>query len=832
MSGHATTFGVRVAALPATVPSQLVDQRLRHALLTTSRTAAELTAEAAALSDRCHDVIGAPHATAAKPKLVALRRAVHQLRDPARLLAEPPVAAALGSELASDVGEFARKLVRYRAARAELPAVLAEADRSVTARLREIGADPRFDQGLAHASPTLREVLRRKPGRQELIRLAVYVTRAAVKTSPFSTFTASGLGRFVPHGPVLRWTATEPARSVVELDLSALAPLTAPLTEARVRINPSARLVADTVQFLGPAPAEELLTLPLTRPLRHCLRAAAAQPTLAGLTAGIPAPPEKAAGYLRSLVASGLLLLRPDPDVDEHGLDPLGQLTDRLPELDAVRKALHEYAGADGTERIALGTALRERLLGLGVGGKLRDVVTEQSVVPGIVFEAGLPSWREPLDDLAVACRLLAVFDCTLPFRLAIAAFVRERFGTGTPVPFDRFYAELVRDGDEVMRLHPAAVAFDMTGSAETLAASPVAEVRRLVALIADIRRALPDRQRIERVLDKAPSWVRPAGSVAVYAQHDGGQLIVNAVNSGFGRGRAQVRRLLRQVMDDPLPVDTAYPGAPTSPEHRGEAASARHPGAPTYAEFPQTLATSLNQRELALPDRLDYPPSARLAVGVDDDGLPALFDDGSVVRPVHGGLSYERQLPPVMALLVEGFGENPILLRPDQPLQHDAGAGTGAGRVLRAPRLTIGHVVLRRATWVAQAGTLPCRPAGQSDADFLLAMTAWLAEHGIPPRFFVSVLRPRAIAAGALAGDRTRKPMYVDIGSPPLVRAFERLAGDPAGAALFYEVAPEPETAIVDHRGVPRVTEYVIELDCRAQHDRRGEPDSQGEEK
>ncbi|MFD8004153.1 lantibiotic dehydratase [Streptomyces mirabilis] len=551
--------------------------------------------------------------------------------------------------------------------------------------------------------------------------------------------------------------------------------------------------------------AGQLLTLPLTPPLRHCLRAAAGRPTLAELTAGFPAPPEKAAGYLRSLVASGLLLLLLRPDFDEHDIDPLGRLADRLPGLDAVRKALREYESANGTERIALGSTLRERLFVLGISGKLRDVVTEQSVIPGVVVEAGLPSWRDTLDDLTVACRLLAVFDCTLPFRLAVAAFVRERFGTETPVPFDQFYAELVRDGHEALRLHPAAVAFDMTGPTETLAASPVAEVRELVGLIAEVRRALPDRRRIEKVLDASPSWVRPPGSVAVYAQHDGGQLIVNAVNSGFGRARSQVRWLLRHVTDDPLPVDTAYPGAPT------------------YAEFPQTLATSLNQRELTLPDRLDYPPPARLTVGVGDDGLPALFDNGSVVRPVHGGLSYERQLPPVMALLIEAFGENPILLRPDQPLQHDASAGSGAGRVLHAPRLTIGHVVLRRATWVAQAGTLPRRAAGHSDADFLLTMTAWLAEHGIPPRFFVSVLQPRAVAAGALAGDRTRKPMYVDIGSPPLVRAFARLAQDPAGAAVFYEVAPEPQTAIVDHQGVPRVTEYVIELNCQG---------CQGEEK
>ncbi|RKT19888.1 lantibiotic biosynthesis dehydratase-like protein [Streptomyces sp. 1114.5] len=795
MTAHATTFAVRVAGLPADVVDRLVDHRLRRELVALSRTAAELTADAAALSDRCHAVIGALPDPAAKPRLVALRRTVHQLRDPARLLAEPPVASALGVELTADIAEFGRKLGRYRADRAQLPTVLAEATRAVDAALREIGADPRFDQGLAHASPTLHTVLRRRPGRAELIRLAGYAARAAVKTSPFSTFTAGGLGRFVPDGPALHWAATEPARSIVELDLSVLTPLAAAATEPTVRVNPSARLEADTVRFLGPAPAEDLLTLPLTPPLRHCLRAAAGRPTLAALAAGFPAPPEQTAGYLRSLLASGLLLLQ--PDFDDHGIDPIRQLAERIPALAPVREQLRSYAGAQGADRVLLGQALHEQLNGLGITGKLRDVVTEQSVIPGTVVEAGLPSWQEALDDLALACRLLAVFDCTLPFKLAVAAFVREHYGTGARVPFDRFYADLLRDGDEVRRLHPAAIAFDPTPAA-TLAAGPVPEVRRLVDLIAEVRRAMPDRQRIEKVLATLPAWVRPVGSVAVYAQRDGEELIVNAVNSGFGRARSQLRRLLRHLSDDPLPVDVV------------------HPGAPTYAEFTQTLATSLNQREPALPDRLDYPPPARLTVGVDGDGLPALFDGGSIVRPVHGGLSYERQLPPVMALLIEAFGENPLLLRPDQPLQHDASAGTGQGRLLHAPRLSIGRVVLRRATWVAQPGTLPRRAAGQSDADFLLALTAWLTEHGLPLRFFVSVLRTGASGAGPFAGDRSRKPVYVDIGSPPLVLAFERLARDPASAAVFQEVTPGPETALLDHQKVPRVTEYVIELNCR----------------
>jgi hypothetical protein len=776
MTAYATTFGVRVAGLPATVLDRLVDEPLRAALITVSRSAAELTARAAELSELCHDVIGALRDPAAKPKLVALRRTIHQLRDPARLLAEPVVAFALDQDLAKDIAEFGHRVRRYRVARAALPTVLADAERSIDARLREISTDPRFDQGLAHASPTLRDVLRRRPGRQELIRLAVYAARAAGKTSPFSTFTSSGLGRFVADGPALRWTATAAPRSIVELDLSVLGPM----SEVRVRVNPSARLVGDTVQFIGPPPAEALLTLPLTPPLRHCLAVTTGLPTLAELTACFPAPSEKVAGYLDSLISSGLLIVA--QDFDEHGIDPMAQ----VPGLDAIREGLRKYESANGTDRVALGALLP-------LPGPLREVLTEQSVIPGVVVEAGLPEWADILDDLALAGRLLAVFDYTLPFKLAIAAFLRGRH-----VPFDQFYAELLRDGHEAMRLHPATVAFDMTGLTATLAASPIPEVRQLVELIAEVRQAMPDRERLRAVLDGLPPWVRPPGSVAVYAQHDGRELIVNAVNSGFGRARSHVRRLLRYLADEPLPVDVVRPDAPT------------------YVEFAHTLGTSLNQRELVLPNRLDYPPPARLTVGVGDDGLPALHDNGSVIRPVHGGLSYERQFPPVLALLIEAFGDNPILLRPDQPLQHDASVGNGAGRVLHAPRLNIGRVVLRRATWVAQPGTLPHRGPGQSDADFLLAVTNWLAEHGIPHRFFVSVLRLNAIAAGSAAGDRSRKPMFVDVGSPPLMLAFERLAKDPASAAVFYEVAPEPSAALVDGDGVPHVTEYVIELNCQ----------------
>lgn len=798
MTRAATTFGVRVAGLPATVLDELCSWRLRQRLVTLSGQAADLTAVAAGLSDRCHHVIGSLADPSAKPKLVALRRAVHQLRGTSRLLAEPAVAAALGPGLTAEIAVFDRLVRRHRADRAELPAVVAQADKAIGARLLAISADERFDQGLAYASPTLHGQLRRRPRRQELVRLAVYAARAAAKTSPFSTFAASGLGRFIADGPTLHWTATAPQESVVELDLSVIAALAGVgADDLPLRVNPSAHIVGESIRFLGGGgPTEALLQLPLTAALRHCLRAAGDEPTLAELAAALPVPSEKAAEYLRSLVSVGLLLTR--TPWDEHCVDPLRTLVDRLPELHPLREGLRSYGSASGPDRIRLGSALRAHLSRHGIGGDLRDAVTEQSVIPGVVVEAGLPAWRETLDDLAAAGRLLAVFDSTLPYKLAVAEFLRDRHGSDARVPILQFYEELTTDGREAMRLHPAAVAFDTKGLTAALAATAVTQVRELGELVIRVRQALPDRDEVDKVLAEAPAWLRPPGSLAVYAQHDGTDLFVNAVNSGFGRGRSWVRRLLGAVEDEPVPVDTVHSG-------RGG-----------YAEFAQTLATSLNLREMTLPDRIDYPPSTGLHVGLDADGLPVLLDHDAVVRPVHGGLSYERQLPPAMALMIEAFGENPTLLRLEQPLRHDVGAASHGARVPHTPRLRIGRVVLRRATWLAQPGTLPRRAAGESDADFLLRLAQWLQENHIPPQFFVSVFPPRALSVDTLVRNRARKPMYVDIGSPPLVAAFERLARDAGSTAVLSEVAPGPEAALRDHQGVPRVTEYLIEIDCR----------------
>lgn len=791
MTRHGETFGVRVAGLPVTALDCLSSRELRDRLATLLDSEQGLTVAAERLSARCHDVIARLDVQTAKPKLVALRRAVHQRRDPIRLLADPTAAAALGEDLVGEITEFGRRVRDHRALLTSLPAQLAAAEETVHRSLLEVAADPLFDKGLAHASPTLHGRLRRRPRRQELIRLAVYVARAAAKTSPFTTFTANGLGRFVAHGPALRWTGVQGPCSLAELDLSVITRLVGTVHDVPLRLNPSASWDSDVVRFLGNPPEEPVMSLALTPALRHSLRLAADRPTLAELVASFPASyREKAVAYLFSLIHAGLLIA--PPPVDAYEPDPLS----RFPELNAVQEQLRDYAETAGADRVGHGEKLQCQLADLGVTAPLRDTVLEHSVLPGTVMEAGMPAWSPMLDDLAAACRMLAVFDQTLPFKLAVAHFLASRHPVGARVPFLSFYQDFLRHGGEALRLRPAALSFGPTSLVDTLSASPTPAVRELADLVVRTRRALPDPAAVDQVLASAPDWLRLPGSVAVYAQFDGDNLIVNTVNSGFGRGRVQIHRQLRELGCDPLPVEAV------------------HADGTRYAEFADPLGSSLNHRTATLPTRLDYPPSASLEVGLGPDGLPILVQYGVPVRPVHVGLSFERQLPPAMAFMIEAFGENPTLLRPEQPLVHDAAADRHG--VVATPPLRLGAVVLRRATWLAPPPTLPRRAAGESDADFLLRLAGWLRRHGIPTRLFVSAFALRGLNLASVLRDRGRKPMYVDIGSPPLVSAFERLTRDPDTTAVFSEVSPDPEQALADHEGRRRVTEHVIELDCQ----------------
>jgi hypothetical protein len=187
--------------------------------------------------------------------------------------------------------------------------------------------------------------------------------------------------------------------------------------------------------------------------------------------------------------------------------------------------------------------------------------------------------------------------------------------------------------------------------------------------------------------------------------------------------------------------------------------------------------------------------------------GLPRLRrrGDGAVVHPAHAGMLVDSGLPPALQLLTRGLGANPSwLLRPDDLLCPEPDATA----VAFGPRIEVGLVVVRRATWTVPAALLPRRAAGESEAALLLRLHRWLADQGIPDRCFVRTNTPTGANWADPAFAKARRPLYVDFASPWLVGVFERMTAAATEQVAFCEALP----AIDGRAGGARVTELVVE--------------------
>lgn len=196
--GGALPVLARIAGLPVETVERL-SSGLSDEVAALAALEAELGTARAALADRLFErVPGAPPEL--RRLLLAVRRDCHNGRSLARHRASPGWAA-LGP-LAGGVAELE---ARAETARAAFRRRFAEERERQRRALREPLEDPAFVRGLALASADLAEAalaLRGAPsearGRREAraeAALLKYVTRAAVKVSPFSTFTPVALGR-------------------------------------------------------------------------------------------------------------------------------------------------------------------------------------------------------------------------------------------------------------------------------------------------------------------------------------------------------------------------------------------------------------------------------------------------------------------------------------------------------------------------------------------------------------------------------------------------------------------------------------------------------------
>ncbi|MGW2373428.1 lantibiotic dehydratase [Kitasatospora sp. NPDC001683] len=852
---------VRLAGSPVAVLEGLRGALSWHAARELVRLRAEIADAAGALSDQLYTAIGAAGDGERKAGLVAVRRAVHRGRrvDPARL-------ADLPTELTAPVREWTARLAERDRLTAELPDLL---EQDWAASCQALGAAarlPGFQLGLVHANPDAFLALRkwfgtgRAPQRQTVLRLAQYLARSAAKTSPYSTFTTSGLASWsrsdalveLSGGQVAAATATD--ISVGSLHRIARAVCERPEVVGRcpIRINPSATATDDTLVFLGRRPAEHVHSLALTPTLRRVMELITPGSTLDDLRGTLLAQATDGSQvdvFLRRLVTLGVLELvppladqTPDPVADlrawlhqlrQPGLERL----DRT--LHGVQEALSSYSTIEAPgDRVAvrdavirgLDTALRE----VGDHAHLnspklaqefgRYSFYENAVHPGTTAVLDRRSWQPLLDDLDAVRTLLGLIGPDLPFKLTLSSLFHSRYPAGAEVPLLVFYRDVLAEQSAADEAPPAARAARPTHSRFAGQDSPVEAVRELYRLRTAAKRLLgertPDRDSVVRVgpeevralAEEWPAWVRTPTSVAVYCQlaeaAHGPELVVNNINCGFGRGRNRVRQIL-----DTLDLHNGAPAEPGLAAGRDDV---------LFAEFEAVARSAINVRKPGVGLVVDYPgvrssrehddllPVNDLYVRRGDDGLLALVSRrlGKQICPVHPGLG-DRLLPPAARFMVEAFGESNTWFGPHTELRMTSDPRADDG-VLHLPRLMVGNVVLRRAMWMTRADRLPRRTDATTDAAWMLRMAGWLAEHGIPERCFVTVLDPGTIGrdgTGRGPGNDA-KPNYLDFASMLLLLGFERRLAEPNAIVQISEMVPDPGQI----RG-ERVAEYIVEL-------------------
>jgi len=845
----ASPFVVRVAGLPFETLASLSSTALRDAVRDVLAVESWLTAEGRALADELHDVIGASREPALRPGLVGLRRSLFRGSTPRAAEWTPRLRAALPSPVAGRVEHWISRFgERDRLTESVAGTLARETDRSGESLLHAV-ADPAFRHGLAQSSPTLSEQLEKwlvhregHPPRRVLVRLARYVSRAATKTSPNSTFTTVGAGVWTADGTrALAVGPLPPRRGFLELygplatELEAAASASDVLRpKMLVRVNPSLTPLGDRLVVMGRPPVEEIASVTALPEVARCVvELGDGWLTLAGLRARLAgdAPSQKVHAFVDRLVELGVLELR--TPVDDQCRDPFGALAGWIEREGGAEWAETARACRELSALIGPPTDLSDVE---GHGERLRRIrhavaelrahcgrphdpqgqpalVHEHAAFVEPVATAGLPAWREALADLDRLRRWMAPHDSCLPLRLALGSYWGTRFATAGSVPFLVFHQALLADlkragtGPEIADLRVLLT----PGPPAAAWRSPVLrELAGLRGASLDVVLHAPgdadgvarvDPGRLEECVAGMPPAVRPTSSVTWFVQADGRRLVVNSAMAGYGRSRCRSLYLIGEANGGRLPAGLAPP-APDAPScgvvadssgDFGHPLNLRLPGGGHELDYPFTRHRDARRPRLALGDLTVERDPATGTLRLRHPGT------GAIVTPAHLGMVVDSGLPPALRLLVRGMGANPTwLLRPAELLA----PGPDADGTVVAPRIESGLAVLRRATWTVPVALLPRRSAGERDADRLLRLHRWLAGRGIPARCFVRA--DTGAAASRVA--KSRKPLYVDFDSPWLVAMFERLVAAPATRVTFCEALPSPGP------GTHHVTELLVE--------------------
>lgn len=858
------SFVVRVAGLPMEVLRRLRCEATSGAIDELLDLQDRLRVEGEQLSQALYDVVGGVEDRAVRGRLVTLRRCVFQARPPRPGVLDDGVWAVLPADLASRIAAWERRLAQQEALRARAEATCEAESVEKRLALADAVSDDWFQQGLILASPDLYAELVKwlaaSPGArsddQLEASLAKYLGRAAAKTTPYSTFTSLAEGGWTPAGPspvrcAGAWTrrsAVEPAMRIALQLCRELASWSEVKSHVRLRVNPSVAQEGALLRFLSRRSGEAVVEVAVTPTLRRVLEVirVAPDPSYAQVAAALAALDStsgtaEVAAYLDHLVDVGLL--EAQLDVADQSLDHLGELSDALADctgqrVDAVRELLErlraQLAGlADGSraqERFASIGAVDGTLHALyaqldwtrqGVDVPAKNAVFEDTVVAGLDYRFALPDWAGVLDDLRLLAGLSGLYDRNLAPRLALAAFVADRYGPGSTVSFLEWCRAVCDEGRRpgadlgTILNQPWLVTtagLDTLDRIKQLRRQITAHVRTAPVDQAGIRQL--DRRALSDLVAALPEFVQPRDSVAFYGQpmirNGKPHFVLNNTDAGFRRAHGRLRRSAARAHG---PTVWAHP-TPGLPADSGV----------VYADVATIAGSNLNLRLSQAPYEITYPGSVsnrpaaeQISFGDLDVVHDATTDRlrlvwrsrAALVVPLHLGILVDWALPWTYRLLMQAFGVSTFCGLP-QRLSGLSFLTPGQG-VRWVPRLCLGNVVIARATWVVGSGEAPLREKSESALSHLIRMTRWLREHGIPRQCFV---RAGTAERATISLGKNRKPCYVDFSSQVFLRVFAQIAARPDLMLVFQEVLPTDDDLLVTDGNAGYASECVFELD------------------
>lgn len=169
------------------------------------------------------------------------------------------------------------------------------------------------------------------------------------------------------------------------------------------------------------------------------------------------------------------------------------------------------------------------------------------------------------------------------------------------------------------------------------------------------------------------------------------------------------------------------------------------------------------------------------------DNTLAVEDEQANLVAPVYMGTAAKKHLPISLQL---------FLAITDPWLQAAEEGSTGSvlnSGIVYSKREVLGKVVVRREQWIITGGAFPVRKANESHYDYYSRLQRWRMDNNLPEEAFVTVKKKQGTAVSKISKNTIteKKPFYVHFGSPHCLEAMQKMVRGDESVIILTEMLP-----------------------------------------